>query len=1457
MASVVGRDEVRGASRKHAGWGRTALWCVLAAGGMALLVQPAAAGTLASTSVSAASLSTGAATSYSFTFKPATAWPANGKLAVTFPSDYSGLLVAPTTITATVSPSATGCGGSGSVGGFTGSVSGLVMTLTRSGTGGVCATTDTVTVTANGVTNPHTAVTTGTFTFATQLSTGSTLDSQGAITGVKLTPAPFGQPSVTSSDAVVSEAVSTTFRFQPTNPWPATGTFVVRFPDSYGLALGQTAPSVTVKSDSTANPCSGSYSVAWTGKIATVTRSATSACNADGTHLNITLGKMVNPPGAMAKGYVYFHTQDGSGHDIDASSGYLTVVSGHLTAAVNPSTLTAGAVASVPFAFTANHTWTAQPHFEVQWPVNASIPSGYASTAGQTDVTITGCVDNTGAGGLTVTTPVVVTGNRTNVSFAGACRGPATITFNRISYPPASGPVTLRFKTLTKNNNDTDLGTTTLNLVPAALQSPIVAAQNLTVLASPLYNFTFTLTNPWPAHGFFAVALPGSFGVTSPTAALRLVTGECPAGNLTATASQGNATWVTMARSAGALCKAGSRVQVTLSGLVNPAGAAAQTVRFATGDERQRAIDSSTATITTLPAAVRSLAWVASDPVVAHASSLTATVHLRNAWPAGGSLLVTPPPSFALASPGVTSATGCDGTYVASVTGTNSLLVRRSGTDCAGNGTLVFTTTGWTNAGVAKAYPFTVTLANATGSATETGQATLTLLPGHFTSLLIAPSSSAAGSATTLALNLGFATLWPGNGALTVTLPTGWHGFDAPTSPSASFNEGGCASGSLRTLASGSVVTITRILGAPCAAGSAAEIDLAGMTAPHVSGSSLPIAIATSDGSGNPIDMGSGSLVVTPATFMDSDVEADVAAAGMVTSWAFHVTPANGWPGDGQFDATFPGGFALGSVQAKLTDTCLPGSGSAACQCASSPLTASVAGQRVHVVRSGAACPTGLPLTITLTQIGNPHVSGSAGLVQYMTSDAAGLGIDQGSQPLSIDPGQLILSGFQPADPRAGFTTSYTISVTPVNGWPAHASLLVEWPSGYASAGTHDVSVRGCSPFGAHDVGQSLALTPLSGGCSGPLTITVSGITNPTLAGPRQVPLLTETADGLPIDTARAPVIIAAGPAARLSIPDPPGPGAAGLPVPLDVLVVDSLENPVPGVTVTWSSEGGALAGSWSFTGMAGNATNVNTLPAGAGKVTAAVTGLSGSPVTFQFGSGQAAPPAAGSGGGAAAAAVPAAAAPAPVPTPATTHASPAHLSPQGAQSRPAGQSVRLSVQVADAAGKPLAGILVEWHVRDGQGTLASPTSISDASGTASVLWTSTTAGTAHVDAVVSGLSASLSATVVAGALDHLEAVRQADGSFVMQGRDEYGNAVPVPDSMLTMKGGTCQAGRCTATTPGTHTVTVAGGTIHTDVQADAGGVGQALGHGSPGLGAPLLCLGLLALAALGRARKD
>jgi adhesin/invasin len=197
------------------------------------------------------------------------------------------------------------------------------------------------------------------------------------------------------------------------------------------------------------------------------------------------------------------------------------------------------------------------------------------------------------------------------------------------------------------------------------------------------------------------------------------------------------------------------------------------------------------------------------------------------------------------------------------------------------------------------------------------------------------------------------------------------------------------------------------------------------------------------------------------------------------------------------------------------------------------------------------------------------------------------------------------------------------------------------------------------------------------------------------------------------------------------------GPVWTSLPQPLVVEVQDAFGNPVPGVTVAWTVDGGgSVSAATTVTGDDGRTSVERTLgdAAGTQRTLASAEGLAGSPVTF-------------------------------VHTATAGAAQGVGIVAGDGQTGPVNRKLPtdLVVEVRDADHNPVPGVAVTWVVGEGGGSVSPTSSATDAGGRASTSWTLGAApGRNTVSAVVSGIGvAGFTATATGGGPSRLSLLVQ------------------------------------------------------------------------------------------------
>ena len=250
---------------------------------------------------------------------------------------------------------------------------------------------------------------------------------------------------------------------------------------------------------------------------------------------------------------------------------------------------------------------------------------------------------------------------------------------------------------------------------------------------------------------------------------------------------------------------------------------------------------------------------------------------------------------------------------------------------------------------------------------------------------------------------------------------------------------------------------------------------------------------------------------------------------------------------------------------------------------------------------------------------------------------------------------------------------------------------------------------------------------------------------------------------------------------------DQTGPAGTELPDPLVVEVTDAFGNPIEGVPIAWSVEGGGgVSEAATTTGADGRTSVVRTLGTTAGQqaTLASSEGLAGSPVVFD------------------------------------------HIATAGSalgvlivagnnQIAPPGTTLPqdLVVQVVDAEGNPVVDAPITWVVTAGGGTLSPTTGTTDADGHATTSWTlGASTGVNTAQAIVSGVGQAIfNATATAGAPSRIRVVSGDDqtgqtgsrlaAELVVQVLDDQDNPVGGVTVTWAVTSGSGSVSRASATT--------------------------------------------------------
>ncbi len=490
----------------------------------------------------------------------------------------------------------------------------------------------------------------------------------------------------------------------------------------------------------------------------------------------------------------------------------------------------------------------------------------------------------------------------------------------------------------------------------------------------------------------------------------------------------------------------------------------------------------SAAAVTTL-----TLTDVEPESLVAGAvGDVDVTFTLASPLPADGKVVITFPEGFALSS-GATTSIGADGT---SFDGSVSLELTnvKNPINSGSTGT------------------YAIQTADSSGAAIDrdTSVSADTII-GALTSTDVEPESLVAGALGDVDVSFTLDNALPVDGKVVVTFP---EGYALSSGATTSIGDGGTSfDGTESASISGQTVTITRSGdGTEVAAGTAITIELTSVKNPTIPASTGTYAIVTKSSADATIDQDTtvATDTLTPGTLTDTDVEPESLLASDVGDGDVSFTLANPLPADGKIVLTFPDGFALSSdATTSIGDdgTSFDGSASIA-----------VSGQTVTIIRSGGTeVAADATVTIELTSIKNPPVSGTTGNYAISTTDASDALINQdgATGPDTITPADLTATDVEPELLTAGVVGDVDVAFTLANPLPADGTIVVTFPAGFtlSSGATTGIGDDDTSFDGFVTVtvsGQSVTITRGGGtdvDAGAAVTLELTNVKNPTESG--------------------------------------------------------------------------------------------------------------------------------------------------------------------------------------------------------------------------------------------------------------------------------------------------------------------------------------------------------------------
>ncbi|MBF0491760.1 MAG: hypothetical protein HQM15_03170 [Deltaproteobacteria bacterium] len=255
-------------------------------------------GSLTNTKVEPASLVAGARGAVTVNFTNANPIPVDGKIKVLFPAGFD--------VSAATNGSCSGIDGS-----FTTSVSGQMLTLTRST--GLISSLGAQSCFIENIRNPQVSGPTGVYILQTTDNSDAVIDSDANVSATTILPGSLTNTQVEPASLMIGMEGNITVSFTTANPWPTNGKLVIDLPAGFDAA----------KASLVSKNITGSFNAPLLSSgdgmndIITLSRDGTGGVLTGGTAVTIVLSGVRNPTSSGATGTFSIKTEDNAAHIID------------------------------------------------------------------------------------------------------------------------------------------------------------------------------------------------------------------------------------------------------------------------------------------------------------------------------------------------------------------------------------------------------------------------------------------------------------------------------------------------------------------------------------------------------------------------------------------------------------------------------------------------------------------------------------------------------------------------------------------------------------------------------------------------------------------------------------------------------------------------------------------------------------------------------------------------------------------------------------------------------------------------------------------------------------------------------------------------------------------------------------------------------------------------------------
>lgn len=1036
---------------------------------------------MSATNVQPANLIQSNKISNTITFTNAVSIPTDGKIKILYPIsfDVSG---------------ATNGSCSSMNGGFSTSVSGQTVTITRTNTG-TTEISGAQTCTIQGIRNPSSTGSTGTYTIQITNSADTILDQDTAVTADTIaTTGTITVSNVQTENQIAGTKSRATVTYTSINTLAHDGMVSIIFPSGFNVA-GVTS--------STCTTMDGSFSVSTSSQTVTIIRNG-SGTNQAAAAESCLIDGIIAPTSTGATGTYTIQTKDSLGNITDSGSVAADIyyASTSLSATnVQPASLVAGAQSVATITFT---TATSTP---IDGKFRVTFPSGFSLSP----ITAVACASISGSVSFTTSSNSLLISRTGNGSTEAA--GVESCTATNIRNPQISGSAgTYSIEVLDSQSIpvtiSSDLAVTADTITAGALTGADIIPENLVASTTQAHNLVFTTANPIPADGKIIVTYPTGFSLNSAQSA------TCFGLNGSISVSTSGQSLI-LTRSGGTDSSAGA-VDCLIENITNRGAGASGIYSVSTTNAGSIVIDQASATSDTYVAPVTlTLANVQPVSLVRNVTTdhdITFTISQN--IPKDGKIQITYGAGYDILDAHDGTCTGFDGT-ITTATSSQTVTFSRSGGSTVSSGAKVCRIYGIMNSSsTGSTLPYTIAVTDKNGvlvgSLASVTADTITA-PGVLTGADVQPNSLSAGATTSITTVFGSTSGIPHDGKVAVTFPSGFY-LGAANTPICA----GLGGGFTLSVSGTNQVILTRDQSSTGTTSFSLSCVFSGIKNPSTSGAAGSYLIATTDEFNVVIATSSVSGdTFTTGNISSATIQPDTLVISATNTYSANFTAFNPIPANGKLAFIFPSGINLSGVSSTAIS----------CSGIDGTLSTSIAGQTATALRIGGTTTTeNAILQCTLRGIRNSTSAGTFGNYSFRTTNFSDVIIDQNtSVPSSTFAVSGTISGasITPSSVVTNASPSYTLTFSSTLGFPRDGKIDITFPAGINISAASISSCTGLTGATATTSGQILRITQTNATSRsvGSVTCVFIGIINPSTSGnPGSYSLKTLSADELTLE---------------------------------------------------------------------------------------------------------------------------------------------------------------------------------------------------------------------------------------------------------------------------------------------------------------------------------------------------